>query len=83
MVECRCPYCGHFQAVDLATVGQNVGCMNARCDHTFPAYPERRHTNVLSRVVFCGVILFAAVLLLLWTKPNWSVLTQWVEWVKR
>jgi hypothetical protein len=83
MVDCRCPYCGHVQAVDVPMVGQSVGCMSGRCHQTFVASPDRRHTGTASRIVFSGVILFAALLLLAALNPKWNVVSQWTEWVKR
>ena len=80
MTETRCPFCGHVQFVHYHTIGQMVGCMNARCGRTFAAYePRRRHSGWGSRAVFSLVILFAAYLLLAWTNPQWDVLSHWLR----
>ena len=67
----------------MTMVGQSVGCMSGRCHQTFLANPDRRHSGPASRIVFCCVILFAALLLLLVMYPNWNVVSQWTEWIKR
>ena len=77
MPEIHCPYCGHVQGVPYHTIGQMVGCMNARCGRTFAAYERRRHSGRGSRAVFCLVILFAAYLVLAWTNPQWDVVSRW------
>ena len=55
----KCPKCRKVHLVAHELMEKEVGCLSPDCDQLYHASEYRLHSNILSKLVFFLVILFA------------------------